>query len=74
LVDDFVNSHNIRDTIARRWCLLVSSKPIVFDQIDPSDETTLDTGKLPFEIEPEVFYVYDDTYDESKPFKTIELK
>jgi len=74
LVDDFVNSHNMRETIARRWCLLVSSKPIVFDLIDPSDEATLDTGKLPFEIEPELFYVYDDGYNETKPFQTIELK
>lgn len=29
LVDGFVNDSGIRDTIAKRWCLLVSSKPIV---------------------------------------------
>ena len=29
LVDGLVNDTGIRDTIAKRWCLLISSKPIV---------------------------------------------
>jgi len=44
------------------------------EEVDPSDEVTLDTGKLPFDIEPEVLYVYDDACDDSKPFGSIQLK
>lgn len=29
VVDTFINDAGFRETIARRWCLLVSSKPIV---------------------------------------------
>jgi len=74
LVDGLVNDSGIRDTIAKRWCLLISSKPIDFDAIDKDDEETLDNGKLPFEIEPETLYMYDGTCDESKPLENILLK
>jgi len=46
----------------------------IYDQVDPSDEDTLETSQLPLETEAETLYVYDDACDNSKPLLSIPLK
>ncbi len=72
--DDFVSEASIKDSLARRWCILMSTKPILYDQVDPSDEETLENNQLPVEIEAENLHVYDDACDNSKPLLSIPLK
>jgi len=73
LVDDLVNDVGIRDTMAKQWFLLISAKPIVFDQIDPSDEEVLDAGKLPVEFDLETLYGFDHSCDDTGPLEVIPM-
>jgi hypothetical protein len=44
------------------------------DQIDPSDEETLEPGKFPISIEPDVLYCYDEDCDDSPPLESLNMK
>lgn len=74
LVDDLVNDVGIRDTMSKQWFLLISAKPIVFDDIDPTDEEVLDAGKLPVEFDLETLYGYDQSCDDTQPLEVIPMK
>jgi hypothetical protein len=74
LLDQVVNDSGLRDTLARRWFLLISSKPIIHDAIDPADEDILDQGRLPFDIEMDVLYCYEDECNDSHAIENYPLK
>ena len=59
-----------------KWCLLISSKPIIPEHIDEEDDYTLDSDKLPPGIQPDVMYFFnskndDSTFEETIPAKDI---
>mmetsp|Transcript_11502 Transcript_11502/g.9936 ORF Transcript_11502/g.9936 Transcript_11502/m.9936 type:complete len:201 (-) Transcript_11502:2154-2756(-) len=72
-LDNVLNDAGIRETVAMRWCMMISSRPLITKEIDPSDNETLDAGKLPFDIEMDVMYCYDTDCDDSKPLETITM-
>ena len=74
LVDNLVNDTGIRELLARRWCLLISSKPLTYEEVDPSDNETLDRGKIPPELDFDTLYLYDEICDASGPIDVIPLK
>ena len=73
LVDDLVNDTGMRDIIVRRWCLLISSKPLSYEDVDPSDDFVLERGRIPIGLDFDTLYLYDETCDGSGPVETIPL-
>ena len=73
-VDNIVNNTGIRDVLARRWCLLLSSKPLILDNVHADDEETLQRGSIPVQLDFDTLYMYDEACDSSGALDEIPLK
>jgi len=74
VVDDIINGAGVREVVERRWCLLISSKPLLAHEVDPKDETTLGKGALPLQVDYDTLYLYEESCDDSEAIDKIPMK
>jgi len=74
LVDNLMNDTGMREMLARRWCLLVSSKPILHHEVDLTDEATLEPAQIPSDLHFDTLYFYDESCDNSAPVDIVKMK
>jgi len=73
VVDNLMNDTGMREVLVRRWCFLISSKPILHHEVEKSDETTLDVS-LPGDMKYDTLYMFDETCDSSAACDVIKMK
>ncbi len=74
LVDNLINDTNIRDFISQKWCLLISSKPLLYEEASLSDEETLEKSNIPPDMDFDTLYMFDEECDHSGPTDVLNLK
>jgi len=73
VVDNLMNDTGMREILVRRWCFLISSKPILHHEVERTDEVTLETS-LPGDMRYDTLYMYDESCDSSAPCDVIKMK
>jgi len=74
VVDSIMNDAKMRETVTRHWCLLVSSKPLLYHEVVPDDEETLEPGSIPIDLNFDTLYLFNEVCDNTPCMEEVQMK